>query len=47
MITRMELVLLSNALWIIFLSGWCVFYFVQAKVDRAAGGRYPDYEEPR
>ena len=32
MITRMELVLLSNALWIIFLSGWCVFYFVQAKV---------------
>ncbi len=42
----MELVLLSNILWIIFLSGWCVFYFVQAKADRKSGGRYPDYEEP-
>jgi hypothetical protein len=45
MIESMELVLLSNTLWLVFLSGWCVLYFVQAKGDRRAGGRYPDYVE--
>lgn len=45
MIPRMELVLLSNLLWMVFLAGWCVLYFAQAKVDRNAGGRYPDYRE--
>ncbi len=46
MILCMELVLLSNLLWIIFLSGWCVLYFIQAKADRRSGGRYPDYKKP-
>lgn len=45
MIARMELVLLSNLLWIVFLAGWCVVYFIQAKSDRKIGGRYPDYTE--
>jgi len=45
--SAMQFVLLSNALWIVFLSGWCVLYFMQAKADRKAGGRYPDYQEPR
>lgn len=46
MIPSMELVLLSNLLWIIFLAGWCVLYFIQAKSDRRGGGRYPDYKKP-
>ena len=46
MILRMKLVLLSNLLWIIFLSGWCVLYFIQAKADVRSGGRYPDYKKP-
>ena len=41
----MELVLLSNVIWMVFLAGWCVLYFMQAKVDRSSGGRYSDYHE--
>ncbi len=41
----MELVLLSNVIWMVFLAGWCVLYFMQAKIDRSSGGRYSDYHE--
>jgi len=42
---QMELVLLSNVIWMVFLAGWCVLYFMQAKIDRSSGGRYSDYRE--
>ena len=45
MIGFMELVLLSNMLWIVFLTGWCVLYFMQAGTDKRNGGRYPDHVE--
>ncbi len=45
MIADMELVLLSNLLWIVFLASWCALYFAQAKGDRRNGGRYPDHVE--
>ncbi len=45
MLAHMELVLLSNLLWIVFLAGWCVVYFIQAGADRRSGGRYSDHIE--
>jgi len=41
----MKEVLFANALWLVFLAFWTITYFVQAKSDRAKGGRYPDYVE--
>ncbi len=34
-------VLIANVLWLLFLGGWCVAYFLQARADKAGPGRYP------
>lgn len=40
-------VLIANALWLVFLSAWCVFYFVQRGADERRGApRYPAYVAP-
>ncbi|MCE9620252.1 MAG: hypothetical protein K8R92_10130 [Planctomycetes bacterium] len=39
-------VLLVNLAWVIFLAAWCIAYFIQARVDRAKGGRYIANLEP-
>lgn len=40
-------VLLANALWLVFLSFWCLLYFFQRGADEKSGGhRYPPYVAP-
>jgi len=43
----MKEVLFANALWLVFLSFWCILYFVQRRMDERAGaGRFPPYVAP-
>ncbi len=39
-------VLLVNAAWVVLLAAWCIAYFIQARADRAQGGRYNANLEP-
>lgn len=44
----MAQVLIANALWLVFLSAWCIAYFVQRNADvRRGGHRYPPYVAPQ
>lgn len=38
-------VLIANGIWLLFLGGWCVAYFLQARADKAAGGRFAPEDE--
>ena len=43
----MKEVLFANALWLAFLSAWCILYFWQRGADKKSGDhRYPPYVEP-